>query len=116
MLGGGDDVRLRGVHHHHPATCGCFHIDVVEADAGPANDDQLRACFQHLGGDLGGRADDQRMSADDVRVELGQIEVDDDLMAGGAEPIEAPVGDFLGHEYARHGPILIGNRRGRPMG
>ena len=36
VLGGRQDVRLGGVHHHDAASGGRFDVDVVEADAGPA--------------------------------------------------------------------------------
>ena len=50
VLGGGDDVRLRSVDHHHAAGGGCGDVDVVEPDPGAADDDELGAGRQHLGG------------------------------------------------------------------
>ena len=43
VLGGGQHVRLRRVHHHHAATRGRLDVDVVEADAGAADDDEVGA-------------------------------------------------------------------------
>ena len=65
VLGRRDDVGLRGVHHHDARGGGGVDVDVVEPDAGPADDDQLGAGLEHLGGDVGGRADDQGVGADD---------------------------------------------------
>ena len=63
VLGGREDVRLRGVDHHHAAVGGGLDVDVVEADAGPADDDEVGAGGEHLGGDVGGGADDQGVGA-----------------------------------------------------
>ena len=41
VLGGGEDVGLRGVDDHHPAAGGGGHVDVVEPDAGPADHHQV---------------------------------------------------------------------------
>ena len=43
VLGGREDVRLRRVDHHHAAAGGRLDVDVVEADAGPADDDEVGA-------------------------------------------------------------------------
>ena len=59
VLGRRQDVRLRRVDDHHAAAGGRLDVDVVEADAGPADDDQVGAGGEDLGGDLGGRADDE---------------------------------------------------------
>ena len=67
LLGGRQDVGLGGVDHHHPALGGRGHVDVVEADAGPAHHHQVGAGREHLGGDRGGRADDQGVGPDDGR-------------------------------------------------
>ena len=50
VLGGRDDVALRGVDDHHAAPGGGVDVDVVEPDAGPADDDQVGAGGQHLVG------------------------------------------------------------------
>ena len=63
LLGGREDVRLGGVDHHDPALGGRVDVDVVEPDAGPAHHDEVGAGRQHLGGDRGGRADDQGLRA-----------------------------------------------------
>ena len=63
------------------------------------------AGVEHLGGDLRGRADDQRVRAPTIDVEQlgGEVELDVDVVAGGAEAVEAAVGDLFGDQDARHG-------------
>ena len=62
VLGGRDDVRLRRVDDHHTTGGGGVEVDVVEADAGPADDEQAvgsgRAARLST---VRGRADDQRL-------------------------------------------------------
>ena len=60
LLGGRQDVRLGGVDDHDAAFGGRGDVDVVEADPGPTDDDEVRPGGQHLGGDRGRRADHQR--------------------------------------------------------
>ena len=67
VLGGRDDVALRRVDDHHAAGGGGVDVDVVEADAGPTDDEEVGAGGQHLVGDRGRRADDQGVGADDGR-------------------------------------------------
>ena len=43
VLGGRDDVALRGVDDHHAPRRGGVDVDVVEPDAGPADDQQVAA-------------------------------------------------------------------------
>ena len=51
VLGGREDVRLRRVDDHHAPAGGRLDVDVVEPDAGPADDDEVGAGLEHLGGD-----------------------------------------------------------------
>ena len=46
-----------------PRAGGRLDVDVVEADAGPADDHQVGAGLEHLGGDRGGRPDDEGVGA-----------------------------------------------------
>ena len=105
VLGGGEDVRLRGVHHHHALGGGGLGVDVVEPDPGPPDHHEVLAGGQHVGGDGGGRPDDQRVRPRHGLEELlrGEVELEVDLVAGGAEPIEPAVGDLLGDQDPRHG-------------
>ena len=41
VLGRREDVRLRRVHDHHAAARRLGDVDVVEPDAGPADDDEI---------------------------------------------------------------------------
>ena len=59
LLGRREDVRLRGVDDHDAALRSPRDVDVVEADAGPTDDDEVGAGGQHVGGHLRRRADDQ---------------------------------------------------------
>ena len=102
VLGGGDDVALRGVDHHHAAAGGRLDVDVVEADAGAADDEQLVGVLEDLGGDLGRRSDDQRLRAADVHQQIVEIELHVDVVACGAEPIEATFGDFFSDKDPGH--------------
>ena len=60
VLRGRQHVRLGRVDHHHAALGGRGDVDVVEPDAGAADDDQLGAGFEDLGGDL---VEDRMISA-----------------------------------------------------
>ena len=53
VLGGGDDVALRGVDDHHATLGGGGDVDVVEPDAGAADDHQVGSGGEHLVGHLG---------------------------------------------------------------
>ena len=104
LLGGRDDVGLRGVDPQDTELGGPSDVDVVEADAGPADDDQVGPGLEHLGGDRGGRADDEGMGPHDGPEELlrAQAELDVDLVAGGSQLVEARLGDLLGNEDSCH--------------
>jgi hypothetical protein len=104
VLGGREDVRLGGVHHHHAPLRRRLDVDVVEADAGAAHHHQVGARLQHLAVHLGGGTDDQggRAVHDVDQLFGGEPEPDIDHVAGVTEPLEPAVGDLLGHEDARH--------------
>ncbi len=63
VLGGGEDVRLRGVDHHHTAPGGGGDVHVVEADARPTHHLQLAPGRQDLVINVGGRPDYERRRA-----------------------------------------------------
>ena len=65
VLGGGDDVRLRGVDDHHAAAGRRLDVDVVEADAGPPDHQEVGPGGEHGVGDRRGGADDQGVGARD---------------------------------------------------
>jgi hypothetical protein len=109
VLGRRDDVGLRRVHDHHATRRRRLDVDVVEADARAADDDQLVGGSEHLGRHLGGRPDDECAGARDRGEQLvrGQADPNVDVVAGGPEAVETTVGDCFGDEDARHGPMLI---------
>ena len=65
VLGGRHDVALRGVDDHHAAPGGGLDVDVVEADAGPSDHQQVGSCGEHVVGDGRRRPDDQGMGPGD---------------------------------------------------
>ena len=85
-----------------PRRVAASHVDVVEADAGAADHHQLGACLQHLGGDLRGGADDERVRALHRLEQAGQIELDLHFVPGRAQPVEATFGDLFGDQDACH--------------
>ena len=90
-----------------PRGGGGLDVDVVEPDAGPADDDQVGAGGEHLGGDLGGGADDEGVGARQRLEQLlgGEAELHVDLVAGVAQTVEAAFGDLLGDQDS-HPTIL----------
>jgi hypothetical protein len=90
-----------------PAPRGGRNIDIVDADAGAADDLEVGRCSDQLFRDLGGRADGEAVIlADDfgelvlVLAELGQVV---DLDAAILENLDGGGGEFVGNENARHG-------------
>ncbi len=57
VLGDGNGIAARGVHHHDAALGGSVEIDVVDAYAGASDDAQLGSLVHHGGVDEHGRAD-----------------------------------------------------------
>ena len=74
VLGGRDHrVRLGGVDDHDPEPGGGGRVDVVQADAIPADDLEVAAGLQHLGVDPGGRPDHQGVDAPDRAQQLSRV-------------------------------------------
>jgi len=109
VLGGGDDVRLRGVDDHHPARGGSGNVDVVEADPRATNHHQIRTRGEHLVVDLRGGADDERGCASNRFEKARVIETltHVDIVPVGPEAVEPAIRDRLGHQNARHSRIVI---------
>ena len=93
VLGGGDGVAVGRVHDHDAVRGGRLDVDIVDADAGAADDLQLLGLGQNLGGDLGGRADGQALVVADDGAQLGG------LQAG----LEIDVAAALGEDFDRAG-------------
>ena len=66
VLGGGNGVSRRGVHHDDPAACRCGLVDVVDADSGAADGAELVCGFDDFGGNRGLRADDKGIVISDI--------------------------------------------------
>ncbi len=90
LLGGRQDVRLRRVDHHDAPLGGGGHVDVVEPDAGPADDHEIATGLEHLGGHRRGRADDERLGPRHRGHELigREIELHVDLVARIGQKVE----------------------------
>ena len=103
VLGRREDVRLRRVDDHHAAPRRLGDVDVVEADAGPADDDEVGARGEHLGGDLRRAADHQRGRARRPRPSSccrREAGLHVDVEAGGAHRVEPAFGERFGDEDA----------------
>ena len=109
LFGGREDVRLRGVDHHDTTLGGCRGVDVVEADASTADNDEIGSSGEHLGRDIGGRADDERMRAHDGLHELlgAQALLHIDGVSGCPETVEAAVRDGFSDEDPCHKSTIL---------
>ena len=119
VLGGGDRVAEGRVHHHDALGRGGRDIDVVDADAGAADDAQVAGLVDQVGGHLGRRADGEAVVvADDLgelRLVLAELRLEVDLDAAVAEDLHGGVGKLVGNENLGHGICLRGRAR-RPAG
>jgi hypothetical protein len=70
MLGRSDGVAERGIHHNDAARRRSRDIDVVDADAGPADNFQAFGLFQQLGGNFSRGPNRQTIEAVDYFGEL----------------------------------------------
>ena len=87
VLGGGDDVRPRRVGDDDPLPGRGVDVDVVDPHSGPADDAQLRALLDQLGGELRRGADDDRVVvADHVLERRALVDVDVELRLQQSEP------------------------------
>ena len=113
MLGGGDRIAEGRVHHDDAARRRGGNVDVVDADAGAADDLQLRRALEQLGGDLGRGADRQAVIVADDLGELVLVEpgLDVDLDPALLEDCDGGGGKLVGNENAgSHGRCLRGWR------
>ena len=99
MLGRGDGIAERRVHHDDAVRGRRLDVDIVDADAGAAHDLELLGLGQHLGRHLGRRADRQAFVVADDGAQLGR------LQAG----LEIDVAAALGKDLDRAGRQLIGD-------
>jgi hypothetical protein len=106
VLGGGDRVAEGRVHHHDPARGGGGEVDIVDADAGAADDLESVGLLQQRGGGLRGGADGEAVIAADrggqrlrILAELGaEIDVDAALSEDG----DGGVGQGVGNQNLGH--------------
>ena len=106
VLGGRDRIAERRVHHDDAARGRGRNVDVVDADAGAADDLQLRRPLEQLRGDLGRRADRKAVIVADDPGELVLVEpgLDVDLDAALLEDGDGGGRKLVGNENARsHG-------------
>ena len=89
VLGRGDGVAERRVHDHDAVRGRRLDVDIVDADAGAADDLELLGLGQHLGRDLGRRADGQALVVADDGAQLGR------LQAGLEVDVAAALGEDL---------------------
>ncbi len=105
VFGGGNRVAVRRVHDHDPALGRRGEIDIVDADAGPA--DHLEAlCFRdQFNRCLGCRADRKPVVAGDAALELASTESGSQigLDPPGAENLDGARAQIVGDQYSKHG-------------
>ena len=112
MLGGGDDVGLRGVRHDDPALGGGLDVDVVHPHPGPADDLELIGALEQVGGELGGRADQDAVVLADRAGQLavGPVGLDVDVEAGVLQQPYPRVADLLGDQNLRRLRAVVRRR------
>lgn len=108
MFGSGDGVAERRVHDDDAAARGSRNIDIVDANAGAADDLQIGRSLDQLFGRLGGGTNGQTIIiADDFGkfvLVLAKLRLEIDFDATIAENLDGGFRQFVGYEYARcHG-------------
>ena len=105
VFSGGDGIAEGGVHDHDPLRSRSRNVDIVHADAGPADDLQIDAGGQDILVSLGGRADGQTVIvADDLQqFFLGQAGLHIGFDAALLEDVDGGGRELVGNEYAGHG-------------
>ena len=99
LLRGRDDGRVGRVRDDDPAVGRRIDVDVVDPDAGPADHLQPAGALDQVGGQLGRRADDDRVVVADRLREIGvAVDVDVEVLA---EELDARLGDRLADEDPR---------------
>ena len=90
VLGGRQDVRLGGVHDHDAPAGGGVDVDVVEADAGSSDHDQVAAGLEDVLVDLGGASDHEGGDPGHGVEQVAGCEPEAllDLEAGGAHRVD----------------------------
>ena len=101
VLGGRDDVGLRRVRDDDAHPGGGVDVDVVDPDAGAGDDLQAARLGEHVGIDLGGRADEDAVVVADALLEVvrGPVVAEVDVEPGRAQQVDAGVADVLLDEH-----------------
>ena len=112
MLGRGDRIAERRVHHDDAARGRRRNVDIVDADAGAADHFQAFGLLQHLGRDLGRGADRKTVEAVDGLGELvlvlAEIGLEIDLDAAILENLDGGGRQRIGDQNAGgHGGIPL---------
>src|SRR3954471_1141300 len=108
VLGGGDDRGLRCVRHDDPAPRRRVDVDVVDAHARPPDHLEAVGALDHVGSQLRGGSDDDRVvAADDLLERAVGIDVH---VEARAEQLDPRVGDLLANQntlrHVREGSVL----------
>ena len=107
MLGGGDRIAEGRVHHDDALRGRRRHVDIVDADAGAADDAELRRGGEHLVADLGRRADGEAVivadDGEELLLVLAEIGLVVDVDAAILEDLDGGLGELVGDENARGG-------------
>src|SRR6185437_697135 len=107
-----DDVGLRRVGDDDPAPGRGGHVDVVDADAGPADHLQPVGLVDQLRGHLRRRADHDAVVVGDPLAELGVVPVDADIdLEVLAQEVDARVADLLLDEDTSPPALVLSLRR-----
>ena len=103
VLGGGHDIAARRVDDEDAFARGCGDVDVVDPDAGAADDAELAAGVDDRCRDARLAADDQRVEVRDPADQLRFVELaDHGHLAGAAKSLEAVFGQRVGDEDLCH--------------
>ena len=108
VLGGGDRIAEGGVHHHHAGGGGGGDVDVVDPDAGAADDLQALGGGDHILVRLGGGADGEAVVlVDDFQqFVFGEPDLGVGVDPAVGEDLDGGGGELVGDEHAGHGIFL----------
>ena len=107
MLGGGDRIAVRRVHDDDTALGRRRHIDIVDANPGPADHLERVGGGDQLGGDLGRRTHREPVIEGDAASQLGRLQADLDIGLDPARPenLGRARAQVIGDQYFRHQSI-----------
>jgi hypothetical protein len=104
VLGGGDRIAVGRVHDDDAARARRLDIDIVDADAGAADDAEAIGDGEQFGRDLGRRAHRQPVILADAVAQIGWSEANCDIGLDGARPenLHRPRAQRIGYQHLRH--------------